>query len=435
MGNHSGVSRYSRRGVWKITAALCPAAQPVVSRDDIVDVIGVRCRQIFKQGDTMKRRTLLKGAAATTALGAIGMRRPQKSAAARRVRLIQQELPMYEIESFFVSDTFVVDNGQNFRGIPRDISNDGTICGEIVSNGLLTPVTWDASMTMRVLDMGKYIGNSASVLFVNDGGRAAGSLSRVGTFRTEDQAIASANASTAPDPFLVWDDGLLNAELLASMPAEYFFNSLAESGTLAGGAGELPARWVDDLYEAVTMPAGFQTGGARSQAPSGDMAGTLYMTEEPLVGGIPFIWRTTGEVELQQPPGKDDPQWAGRLQVFGFQDDGSFVAVVRGLNDLYGRAIRYAADGTQTPMADLNGEGMFVRDANASGTMVGQSMLNGYSIPTLWTNDQPIAIADLIVPGPDLLLLEVNGLNDSGVLVGEAQDSAGMAHHVILRPV
>ncbi len=383
----------------------------------------------------MNRRALLQGAVATAAVGAIGMRRPQKSAAARRVRLIQQELPMYEIESFFVSDTFVVDNGQNFRGVPRDISNNGTIGGEIVSNGLITPVTWDASMTMHMLDMGEYTGNSANVLFVNDGGRAAGALSRVGTMQTEDQAVASANASTVPDPFLVWDDGLLNAELLASMPAEYFFNSLAESGTLAGGAGKIPARWVDDRYDAVTMPAGFQTGGARSQAPTGDIAGTLYLTDDPLVGGVPFIWRASGEMTLLDPPGVNDPQWSGRLQVFGFQDNDSFAAVVRGQNELYGRGIRYAADGTQTPIADLNGEGMFVRDANASGTMVGQSMLNGYSIPTLWTNDQPIAIADLIVPGPDLLLMEVNGINDSGVLVGEAQDSAGTAHHVVLRPV
>ncbi len=350
-------------------------------------------------------------------------------------RLIQQELPMYEIESFFVSDTFVVDNGQNFRGIPRDISNNGTIGGEIVNDGLLTPVTWDASMTMRFLDMGEYTGNSANVLFVNDGGRAAGALSRIGTLLTEDQAVASANASTLPDPYLVWDEGLLNTELLSSMPAEYFFNSLADLGTLAGGAEGIPARWVNDVYEAVTMPAGFTAGGARSQASTGDMAGTLYLTEEPLVGGVPFIWRASGEVILLDPPGMDDPQWPGRLQVFGFQADDSFAAVVRGLNDLYGRGIRYAVDGTQTPIADLNGEGMFVRDANASGTMVGQSMLNGYSIPTLWTNDQPIAIADLIVPGPDLFLMEVNGINDSGVLVGEAQDSAGTAHHVVLRPV
>jgi hypothetical protein len=149
---------------------------------------------------------------------------------------------------------------------------------------------------------------------------------------------------------------------------------------------------------------------------------------------VPFHWTANGEIQVLDPPGVTDPAWQGRLQVFGLQDDGSFVAAVRSQNELYGHALRYAG-GEQTPIADLNGEGMFLRDANASGVLIGQSMLSGYSIPTIWVNDNPIAIAELIVPGPDLLLLEVNGINDAGAMVGEAQDSAGMAHHVILRPV
>lgn len=382
----------------------------------------------------MNRRTLLKGAAATTALGTLGMRRPQKSAAARRVRIIQQELPMYEIVSFYVSEELIPYNGSNFRGVPRDISNDGTIFGEIVQNQLLAPAVWDASLSLSILDTGEFAGQSVNLLFGNDGGRVIGVASEVTGLQTEEQVVANASASAPVSQFIAWQDGMVDSDFMATWPEETFFNTLAPNGALAGGSGDVPARWVENVYEPVQMPAGFALGGTRSIAASGMMAGTLYATEEPLSGGTPFLWNTDGTVLVLDPPGVSDPLWQGRLQVFGLQDDGSLAAVVRGQNDLYGRAIRYA-NGQQTPISDLNGEGMFVRDANASGVLIGQSMLNGYSIPTMWVNDYPIAIAELIVPGPDLLLMEVNGINDAGAMVGEAQDSAGLFHHVLLRPV
>lgn len=382
----------------------------------------------------MNRRTLLKGAAATSALGMLGMRRPQKSAAARRVRLIQQELPRYEIVSFFVSDELIPFNGQNFRGIPRDISNNGTICGEVVLNQLLVPALWDASLSMALLDMGDYAGTSVSLISVNDLGRVIGALSSVTGLQSEEQAIGNASATTPVSQFIAWTDGVVDSAFMSSWPEETFFNALLPNGTLVGGFGDTPARWVNDVLDPIGMPAGFVLGGARSADSAGNTAGTFYTSEDPLAGGVPFTWSVSGEVQVLDPPGATDPAWQGRLQVFGLQDDGSFVAVVRGQNDVYGYALRYA-DGTQMPIADLNGEGMFVRDANASGVLVGQSMLNGYSIPTMWIQDQPIAIADLIVPGPDLLLMEVNGINDAGAMVGEAQDSFGQAHHVLLRPI
>jgi hypothetical protein len=287
---------------------------------------------------------------------------------------------------------------------------------------------------MSILDMGDYAGTSANLMYVNDLGRVIGVLSDVTGFQSEEQAIANASAATPASQFIAWMDGAVDSAFMATWPEETFFNSLSEDGTLAGGTGDIPARWVNDVYQPLQMPAGFALGGARSITPSGNMAGTLYASEVPLSGGVPFLWAASGDVQELEPPGVSDPAWPGRLQVFGLQDDGSFVAVVRGQNDQYGYALRYA-DGVQTPIADLNGEGMLVRDANATGVLVGQAMLNGYSIPTMWVNDQPIAIADLIVPGPDLLLMEINGINDAGAMVGEAQDSFGRAHHVLLRPV
>jgi len=126
--------------------------------------------------------------------------------------------------------------------------------------------------------------------------------------------------------------------------------------------------------------------------------------------------------------------WLGRVQAFSLGDDGSVAALVRGETDLYGWAVRYR-DGIQTPIADLNGEGMFFTSANAHGVLVGQAMLNGYSIPTMWIDDQPVMIADMIEPGPDLLFLHVESINDNGAMVGSAQDSSGAYHHVVLRPV
>jgi hypothetical protein len=67
--------------------------------------------------------------------------------------------------------------------------------------------------------------------------------------------------------------------------------------------------------------------------------------------------------------------------------------------------------------------------------MVGQSNLNGVSIPTIWIDEQPMVIADMIIPGPDRILTQVSAVNDAGALVGDSVDSAGVSYSVLLRPV
>jgi hypothetical protein len=182
------------------------------------------------------------------------------------------------------------------------------------------------------------------------------------------------------------------------------------------------------------MSGEFATGGYWSANSLGDRAGTLYRTEDPSSGGVPFVRSASGDVTLLDVPQGNGADWFGRVQAYSLGDDGSLAALVRGETDLYGHGLRYR-DGMQTPIADLNGEGLNFSCANSQGVLVGQSLLNGISIPTMWVNDQPIMIADLIVPGPDLLFLEVSAINDNGAMVGTAQDSAGMYHHVVLRPV
>ncbi len=375
----------------------------------------------------MNRRTLLKSAAATAAVGAMGLRRPSKSMAAR---LIQRELPMYEIVSFFVSDQFVAVGDQNWRGVARDIADDGTIFGDTVVDGIMTPTLWDANLVATYPDMGPYVGQHAYGGSINKLGRGIGNLIPPALFMTE----AQAQGVDAEATILFWDDGQLNTNLSGSLPPDSGINTLTESGLMLGTMSKTPARWIDDVADSLTMPDGYMSGGYRSISSLGDAAGTLYRSEEPFTGGVPFVMSAAGELATFDPPAGDRDTWVGRLQVFDLADDGSFAVVVRGEEDLFGQAYRYI-NGAPTPIADLNGEGMFIRDSNENGVMVGQSMLNGISIPTMWVDDQPQVIADLIVPGPDLLFMNVQAINDAGTMVGEAQDSAGLMHHVVLRAV
>lgn len=378
----------------------------------------------------MKRRTLLKGAAATGALGVMGVRRPQKSAAARRVRLIQQELPSYELVSFYVTDELIFANGQNWRGTARDINNEGTILGDIGLGGIMIPVSWDSALTMNTIDAGDYSGMSINMHVLDDVGTMIG----YGLDPTEFITDEEAQSAQLDVPTIVWRDGLVDTSLSGPWGLGNGVTSVTNDGVLLGTLDTSPTFWKDDQPEALAMPAGFVTGGYRAANSRGDYAGSLYSSESPFGGGVPFIRSAAGEITILEPPMGNAADWLGRVQSFSLSDDGSVAALVRGETDTFGTAVRYA-NGTQTPIADLSGEGLYFTGANAQGTLVGQALYNGISIPTIWIDDQPVMIADLIVPGPDLILLEVNAINDAGTIVGSAQDSAGSFHHVVLRQV
>jgi hypothetical protein len=295
---------------------------------------------------------------------------------------------------------------------------------------MLIPTVWDAFLVPRSLEMGPFGDYNAYGHLISDSGRAVGFAVPIGSFMNE----AAAQGAEFELPTIFWVDGAVDLSMSGPLGPNSAINSITSGGELLGQIQTLPAYWVDGVSTQIELPDGFAAGGLRSINGLGDRAGTLFRTEEPYTGAVPFILSAAGELQVLDAPAGTGPDWPGRLQVFDLQDDGSFFAVMRGETDLFGSAVRYGG-GTQTPIADLNGEGLFVRDANANGVLVGQSMLNGISIPTMWVNDQPIMIADLIVPGPDLLFLDVNAINDSGVMIGEAQDSSGVVHHVVLRPV
>lgn len=216
--------------------------------------------------------------------------------------------------------------------------------------------------------------------------------------------------------------------------ADTVINALADTGSMLGVSDNMPTSWTGSTPSQPVLPAGFTGGGYRSFNAAGDLAGSLFLVASPPTGAVPFVQTSNGEIQVFDPPAGNAPDWVGRLQVFALDESLSFVAVARGETDLFGQAYRYA-DGQQIQLADLSGEGMFLRGANANGVLVGQAMLNGVSIPTMWVDDQPVIIADLLLPGPDLLLLNVYAINDSNVMVGEAEDSTGVGHHVLLRPV
>lgn len=382
----------------------------------------------------MNRRTVLKGATAGVAVGALGMRRPMKSSAARLTSDIQQELPTYEIVSFNVNDQFVAGIDRNWIGGVRDIANDGSIIGEMVVDSRIAPTIWDASLVPTVLDMGALAGMNGYGHRLNSAGRAIGMPIGASEFQTEAEAFASQSADEPEWAWLIWENGVLDAESSAAFSKDSYITTLTETGMMFGVAGTLPASWIDGSWVSIPLPAGYVSGGFRSYNANGDIAGTFYPTNDPYTGAVPFIMNAAGEFEIFDPPAGFPADWAGFLYVYQLGDDGSFTVMIRDEGALFGQAYRYA-NGMQSPVADLTGEGMLFRDVNARGVLIGQALMNGVSIPTIWIDDQPIAIADLIVPGPDLLFLEAEAINDSGMIVGSAQDSAGTRHHVLLRPM
>lgn len=398
----------------------------------------------------MNRRTLLKGAAATAAANALSTRRPGRSFAAggqRRTRLTPAHIQLpyqYEIISFFVSDEFIPANGQNFRGVARDITDEGTIIGDVVAGGMLRPAIWNASLEMSFLDLGEYQSRHATTGFANDTGRVIGAVVPLRLFMTEEQVAALSQQQrteiwdgkeTEEAGPLLWTNWQFDSSLSRSLSPKTVFNTLTESNVLAGSIDLVPARWIDDVAQLLDAQPGYDGGGGfRAVNRAGDTAGTIYVTREPSTGGRPMLWTHDGELTVFDPPMGTPADWNGGVAVYSLDDERAFVAVVREDGQQFGWAYR-SDGGEQVPIADLGGAGMFLRDANMAGVLIGQSMLNGYSIPTIWVNDQPIAVADMIIPGPDLLLLSVEGINESGAMVGTAQDSAGLAHHVLLRPV
>lgn len=380
----------------------------------------------------MHRRTLLKGVASASALGVLGVRRPQKGAAAQRARLIQHELPRYEIESFYVSDQFVWSNDQNWRGGASAIANDGTIVGNTVNNGLLIPTTWDKNLVPSYPDLGDYAGYNASLYGVARAGTMLGNVIPIGEFYTEE---ASQGVDSNP-PLLYWADGLLVESMTGPLIGNSGMNALLADGTVIGQLDDAPAIWRDGAVELLETPEGFAAGALRAANTLGDVAGSYYRQIEPdLIGPVPFVRKANGEETVYDAPMATGPDAPGRLWAAHLSDDGRIALYGRSETDVFGFGVRYEADGSQTAIADVNGEGLQFRDSNTQGVLVGQSPLNGIPIPTMWVDDQPVMIADLIVPGPDLLFTEVYGINDDGVLVGEARDSAATYYHVILRPV
>lgn len=126
----------------------------------------------------MKRRTLLKGAAA--AASGVGLPRTLTSASGSGVGTGRsltgrvQAPTSYEMISIFVSNDLIYDGDTAWRGTARDITNDGTIIGDTVVNGLMTPTIWDPALTPRYPDLGPYAGRHAYGNLISDDGRATG---------------------------------------------------------------------------------------------------------------------------------------------------------------------------------------------------------------------------------------------------------------------
>ncbi|MCA9858162.1 MAG: hypothetical protein KC438_00500 [Thermomicrobiales bacterium] len=383
----------------------------------------------------MDRRSFLKATAASAGIamvnGASGSAgaTPGTRAGRRRGALAAQIPAGYELIDLYANVEQVVVGEQGYIGSVRDVANDGTAIGEVVENGILRAVTWDPAGTMNYLPLGPNEGTWSIGWVINSAGIAGGELRPPETAHAEGVQV---DLDKTP---LIWRNGVLQESAAEFLPVGTEIFRLGEDGWFTGSIGDAPARWTaDGVVETMDVPAGFTSGTARARNATGDTAIVVYEAGPPFAGGVPGIWGVDGSVTLFDPPGGRAPGWAGVIRPVYLSDDGQLVIHAVDGESYFGQLYRYV-DGVDQPIADAYGEGARLSDADTQGVVVGVSAYSGLTIPTMWIDDQPIVIADLIVPGPDRLLTNVSGINDDGAMVGYARDSAGITYSVLLRPV
>jgi probable HAF family extracellular repeat protein len=291
-------------------------------------------------------------------------------------------------------DRGVVDLGTlgGYEGLALAVNNHGLVVG-IATNavpdsfpGFPNGIPWGTqSRAFRwengtIQDLGTLGGTDATSAFVNDHGQIAG-------MSYTNSTINPATGLPTQDPFL-WDDG-----------------KLLDLGTLGGTFG---------------FPNGINN--------HGEVVG-----QSNLVGDSnyhPFLWKRGLLIDLGTFGGDK-----------GFASSVNDAGEIVGRADLSGNEIHHAflwKHGTMTDLGIPPGGGpcSTAYSINSKGQVVGDSgICNVGGPPFLWEHGVIYNLNDLVLPGSDLTLVDVDTINDRGEIACTSVLADGNPHACVLVPL
>lgn len=296
------------------------------------------------------------------------------------------------------------------------INASGLVAGQAVgAEGAATATTWAGPARTAVSLSGSFSGMWGSNAYgLNDGGTIVGTAYTPGGMRG----------------FRLSQGGV--AQELADLPGGYSESSaiavnnagvaVGSSYSTRSGFNPVATLWApgQGAMELGDLPGGLYFSEANAINNAGQVVGVGYDSN----GDHAFKWTATGGmVALDNLPG------SVRNQAFAINDAG-WIAGGSMVNGIYHATIW--RDGQVFDLGAGNVTSL-VFDINASGQMVGP---NGDK-PTLWTSDlQRYSLEDLVDNLPaGFELLEVRGINDSGLITGWALNEDGYHVGFVLTPV
>ena len=224
-----------------------------------------------------------------------------------------------------------------------------------------------------------------------------------------------------------------NGTLNALSPTDIFARGINTAGTIVGYTG-----WA----EAFVIQNGVATDLGNGLATAINTSGQIAGASQP--PGIPNPSTLTWEATVWQPD--LTPTYLGFLgtgvESRGYaMNDAGQVAGTSYLTPSYAplHAFLYS-NGTMTDIDTFNSDGSWAWGINNNGVVVGMvddGLFSGYEYDAfVYIGGTMIDLNTLIASGSNLILLQANGINDSGEIVGDAiSTSDNTVHGFLLTPI
>jgi hypothetical protein len=367
------------------------------------------------------RRTFLKGSAAfATAIAA--------PAFIRSGRLSAQG-PQYELIDLVTFSEGVQFGSQTLKGIVSAINASGQVAGGQAHEGLLRAAVWTLDGEVTFLESGEF-GAYASV--INSGGDIGGRLLNDGQDPINVRSAAWLNGELIEAPI---PDGFVSLDESGSVIG--LVTAINDDGVMTGSLGSNAFRWFEGTFELLPLDPGAGVSGrsgGSALSPAGAIGGSLRDSAEA------FIWKQDGSVQtfgLPLFPGDRQPKAPG-IGVLRLSDDDEMLIQVSDYDadqkETYRWIVRYRS-GVPELQPVFNGiEGFPIWDADDTGAMIGNQVIDGANAGVLWTDGQLYDLNDLVVPS-GLTITLPRDISPTGEILAMATDASALTHGVVLRPV
>lgn len=370
------------------------------------------------------RRTFLKGSAAfATAVAAPAFIHSGQ---------VSAQAPRYELIDLVTFTESVKLGGNTFFGTLFAINASGSVAGYLVSDGLSRPAIWTLDGQVTILDAGEFGGLARAL---NTAGDAVGSLFNL----SESDELGLLPAAWLNGAFV---DMPVPADFQSPDPEGRVtggVNAINDAGVMTGWIGQDAFRWLDDVCE--LLPVERSAAAPNSSrgwvvSPSGTIGGTLAETNEV------FIWKRDDTVQTFGLPlfPNGSSQTNPFMTVIHLSDDDELLLQVseyrsdRKESDRM--AVQYRSGIAEVLPLVGNGAMTQINGVNDSGVVVGnQAVAETSGAGVVWLNDQLYDLNDQIGTASGLRIQNATDINADGDIVASAIDASNTRHGVVLRPV